>query len=377
MRSPRPGDRRVLPHLRRVRRQVRARARHTTQTGSAMTQLSSRTSVRDRVDSNEPPSVRSATTPTTTDQKADRYVVDPALAIAPLVGFRRPGRWIGAAVVAVLAAMLIHSLLTNSRFHWEIVGNYFVNRKILDGLVITLWLTLLVSLSGGLLAILVGAARLSSNPLVRSISWGFVWIVRSVPPLVQILFWFEIAALYPQLSIGIPFGPEFATTSTATLFTPFLAAYIALTIDVAAFGAEVVRGGILAVDHGQTEAAKSIGLGPIRSFRRIILPQAMPSILPAAGNLLIGTLKGTSLVSVIAVQDLLGATELIYNDNFQVIPLLLVASIWYIVITSVLSIGQFFVERRYSRGKRGHQSLAVIFRGNLPLFGRTFERKTV
>src|SRR5581483_1852286 len=170
-----------------------------------------------------------------------------------------------------------------------------------------------------------------------------------VPPLVQLLFWYEIASLYPQLSLGIPFGHAFVTVRTAHLFTGLLAAFVGLTVDTAAFSAEIVRGGILSVERGQSEAAEALGLGRARIFRRIVLPQAMPAIVPASGNLLIGLLKATSIVSVIAVQDLLYSAQLIYNQNFLIIPLLLVATLWYIVITTALSVGQYFVERHYGR----------------------------
>jgi len=184
------------------------------------------------------------------------------------------------------------------------------------------------------------------------VSFGYVWFVRSVPPLVQVLFWYELASLYPELSLGVPFGPAFVTVKTAHLFTGLLAAFVALTLDVAAFAAEIVRGGILSVDRGQTEAAAALGLSRWRIFRRIVLPQAMPAIIPASGNLLIGMLKATSIVSVIAVQDLLYSVQLIYNQNFLIIPLLLVATIWYVIVTTALSIGQHYVERYYARGTR-------------------------
>jgi polar amino acid transport system permease protein len=211
--------------------------------------------------------------------------------------------------------------------------------------------------------------RLSANPVLRSLSFGYVWLVRSVPPLVQLLFWYEIASLYPQLSLGIPFGHEFVTVRTAHLFTGILAAFVGLTVDIAAFSAEIVRGGILSVERGQSEAAEALGLGRGRIFRRIVLPQAMPAIVPATGNLLIGLLKATSIVSVIAVQDLLYSVQLIYQQNFLIMPLLMVATLWYIILTTLLSIGQYFIERHYARGKRRDsepgQRLWQIARGNL------------
>ncbi|HEV3361430.1 MAG TPA: amino acid ABC transporter permease [Pseudonocardiaceae bacterium] len=271
---------------------------------------------------------------------------------AKLVRLRHPGQWVSVAVLLVLLAMLAHTLLTNRRFQWDVVWSYFTTAQILAGLRLTVLLTIAVLVCGYVLGIGLAVMRLSRNPILRSVSFGYVWFVRSVPPLVQVLFWYELASLYPELSLGVPFGPAFVTVKTAHLFTGLLAAFVALTLDVAAFAAEIVRGGILSVDRGQTEAASALGLSRWRIFRRIVLPQAMPAIIPASGNLLIGMLKATSIVSVIAVQDLLYSVQLIYNQNFLIIPLLLVATIWYVIVTTVLSIGQHYVERYYARGTR-------------------------
>ena len=222
---------------------------------------------------------------------------DAELLTARLVAARRPGQWVSAVVLLVLFAMLVNTLVTNGRFQWGVVGDYFATGSIMRGLVLTLWLTAAVMACGFLLGIGLAAMRLSSNPILRTLSFGYVWLVRSVPPLVQLLFWYEIASLYPQLSLGIPFGHEFVTVKTAHLFTGILAAFVGLTVDIAAFSAEIVRGGILSVERGQSEAAEALGLGRGRIFRRIVLPQAMPAIVPATGNLLIGLLKATSIVS--------------------------------------------------------------------------------
>jgi len=312
------------------------------------------------------------------DLPAERALVrrdgDAALLTARLVAARRPGQWVGAAVLLVLFAMLVHTLVTNERFQWNVVGDYFVYGSIMRGLVLTLWMTAAVMSCGFVLGIGLATMRLSANPILRTLSFGYVWLVRSVPPLVQLLFWYEIASLYPQLSLGIPLGPEFVTVKTAHLFTGILAAFVGLTVDIAAFSAEIVRGGILSVERGQSEAAEALGLSRGRIFRRIVLPQAMPAIVPATGNLLIGLLKATSIVSVIAVQDLLYSVQLIYQQNFLIMPLLMVATLWYIILTTLLSIGQYFIERYYARGKRRDagpgRGLWEIARGNLPVFGR-------
>ncbi|MFF6958633.1 ABC transporter permease subunit [Streptomyces sp. NPDC008317] len=307
----------------------------------------------------------------------DRRPTDDELLAARLVPLRRPGQWVSALVLLVLFAMLVHTLLTNKRFQWGTVGDYFLRGSILHGLELTLWLTGAVMASGYLLGIGIAAMRLSRNPVLRALSFGYVWLLRSVPPLVQLFFWYELASLYPRISLGIPFGHEFVTVKTAHLFSGILAAYVGLTLDVAAFSSEIVRGGILSVDPGQSEAAQALGLGNGRIFRKIVLPQAMPAIIPASGNLLIGMLKATSIVSVIAVQDLLYSAQLIYNQNFLIMPLLLVATVWYVILTTLLSIGQFYVERYYARGsgrgggggpKRGFWE---VTRANIPVFGRT------
>ncbi|MFC9674316.1 amino acid ABC transporter permease [Streptomyces sp. NPDC056949] len=255
---------------------------------------------------------------------------------------RRPrtGQWLAAAVVLVLLALAAHSVIRNDAFQWDVVADYFTSASVLRGLGLTLWLTALVMALGFALGTLLAVMRLSANPVLRAVSWGYVWLFRSMPILVQLLFWFNIGALYPHI-LGI---------RTVDLFGPITVAIIGLTLHEAAYAAEVVRGGILSVDRGQIEAAQALGLSRLRRWRRIILPQAMRSIVPPAGNMLIGTLKGTSIVSVIAVQDLLYSVQLVYHRTYQVIPMLLVATIWYVVVTSLLSAGQFYVERHYARG---------------------------
>ncbi|WP_052867557.1 amino acid ABC transporter permease [Streptomyces niger] len=257
-----------------------------------------------------------------------------------IVPRRRTGQRAAAALVLVLLALAATSVVRNDAFQWDVVASYFFTTAVLRGLWLTLWLTALVMVLGFALGTLLAALRLSANPVLRGVGWGYVWLFRSMPVLVQLLFWFNIGALYPHI-LGV---------KTVHLFGPLTVALIGLTLHEAAYAAEVVRGGILSVDRGQLEAAQSLGLSRWRRGRRIVLPQAMRAIVPPAGNMLIGTLKGTSIVSVIAVQDLLYSVQLVYHRTYQVIPLLLVATIWYVVITSVLSVGQYYVERHYARG---------------------------
>ena len=257
-----------------------------------------------------------------------------------IVPQRRFGQWTAAVAVLVLLALAVNSVLRNEAFQWDVVADYFTSDAVLRGLWLTLWLTAVVMVLGFALGTLLAAFRLSANPVLRSVSWGYVWLFRSIPILVQLLLWFNIGALYPQI-LGV---------KTVNLLGPVTVAIIGLTLHEAAYAAEVVRGGILSVDRGQVEAAQALGLSRWRRWWRIVLPQAMRSIVPPAGNMLIGTLKGTSIVSVIAVQDLLYAVQLVYHRTYQIIPLLMVATVWYTVVTSVLSLGQHYVEKHYARG---------------------------
>ncbi|MEV5973286.1 amino acid ABC transporter permease [Streptomyces sp. NPDC051921] len=265
---------------------------------------------------------------------------EPAL---PIVPARRTGQWAAAGAVLVLVALGLYSVVTNQAFQWDVVGAYFTSTAVLRGLGLTLWLTAVVMVLGFVIGTPLAVLRLSANPVLRAVSWGYVWFFRSTPILVQLLFWFNIGALYPTV-LGI---------HTVDLLGPVSVAVIGLTLHEGAYAAEVVRGGVLSVDRGQIEAAQSLGLGRRRRLTRIVLPQAMRSIVPPAGNMLIGTLKGTSIVSVIAVQDLLYSVQLVYHRTYQVIPLLLVATVWYVLVTSVLSVGQHYVERHYARGTGG------------------------
>ncbi len=274
----------------------------------------------------------------------------PPLTELRIVRRRRPGQWLAGAAAALLLAALLASVVRNPRFQWSVVGDYFTTPAVLHGLALTLWLTAATMVLGFALGTLIAILRLSGNPLLRTLGWGYVWLFRSIPPLVQLLLWFNLGALYPTLGIGLPFGPDLLSVRTVNLFGPLLTAVIGLTLLEAGFAAEVVRGGILTVDQGQLEAAQSLGLSRWRVLRRIILPQAMRSIVPSAGNALVAALKGTTIVSVLAVQDLLYSVQLIYNQTYQIIPLLLVATLWYLVLTSLLSVLQYYVERHFARG---------------------------
>jgi polar amino acid transport system permease protein len=262
---------------------------------------------------------------------------------------RHPGRWVAAGLVAFLAAVVLHSIFTNPRFRWDVVGDYFFSSRVLEGLLATVVLTVISMAIGIVLGTLLAVMRLSPNGLVAAGSWFYVWIFRGTPLLVQLLFWSFISALYPTVSLGVPFGgPTFFEGSANAVITPFAAAILALGLNEAAYMAEIVRGGILSVDAGQTEAAQSLGMTRAQTIRRIVLPQAMKVVIPPTGNEVVAMLKNTSLVAVIAYQELLYTVQLIYAISFEQIPLLLVATLWYLIVTSLLSAGQFVIERRVS-----------------------------
>jgi polar amino acid transport system permease protein len=263
---------------------------------------------------------------------------------------RRPGRWIAAAIILVLSAAVAKSVVTNPRFQWGIIGDYFTSSRVLHGLVTTLELTVLCMAIGIVIGVLLAVMRLSPNPLLSGASWLYIWFFRGTPVLVQILFWGYISALYPQLSLGIPFGPQFVHFSANSVISPFVAGMLALGLNEGAYMAEIVRAGIISVEEGQTEAAQSLGMTRLQTMRRIVLPQAMRVIVPPTGNETISMLKTTSLVSVIAVTDLLYSVQLIYAVNYRTIPLLIVASIWYLIVTTILSFGQYYLERYFGRG---------------------------
>lgn len=261
---------------------------------------------------------------------------------------RHPGRWVAAVIVVVIGVLLLRSVFSNERFQWDVVWFYVREVSIIQGLWLTLWLTVVAMAIGIVLGALAAVMRLSANPVVRAGATAYVWFFRGTPVLVQLLFWYNLAALYPVITFGIP-GLHLDANH---LVTPLAAAILGLGINQGAYQSEIVRAGIISVDHGQQEAAGALGLTRAQTMRRIILPQAMRVIIPPTGNETIGMLKMTSLVMVLAVPDLLYSAQIIYSRTFETIPLLLVACVWYIVVTTVLSVGQFYVERRFARGTK-------------------------
>jgi polar amino acid transport system permease protein len=277
------------------------------------------------------------------------------------VPVRHWGQWIAAAIVAVLVAALIKSVAINPRFQWGVVGDYLFDSRILSGLVVTLELTVLGMVIGIVLGVIFALMRLSSNPLLTSVSWVYIWFFRGTPLLVQILFFNFIAAVYPTIDLGIPFGPSFVHFNANDVITPFMAGTLALGLNEGAYMSEIVRSGVISVDEGQFDAAKAVGMSRGQTMRRIVLPQAMRVVIPPTGNETISMLKNSSLVFVTGgVNDLLNSVVLIYSVTFQQIPLLIVASIWYLVATTVLSIGQYYLERHYGRGTTRQQAPTLL-----------------
>jgi polar amino acid transport system permease protein len=263
---------------------------------------------------------------------------------------RHPGRWVAAGFILVLVAQFVHWLVTDSALQWGVVGHYLFDSQILTGVENTIKLTIIAMAMGVVLGIGLAVMRLSKNPIVSGVAWVYIWFFRGTPVLVQLIFWFNLPSVLRSVSLGIPFGPSWFHTDPKDLITQLIAVCLGLGLNEAAYMAEIARAGILSVDEGQVEAASALGMTRLQAMRRIVLPQAMRVIIPPTGNETISMLKTTSLAVFVAYNELLGAATNIYSRTYQIIPLLLTASIWYLFMTSVLTIGQYYLERHYARG---------------------------
>ncbi len=285
----------------------------------------------------------------------------------PIVRVRHPWRWVAVVVIALYVAEGISFAATNDALRWDLVGGYLFEASILRGLWMTVKLTVVAMLVGLVLGTVLAVMRLSDNPVLRGVASGYVWLFRGTPILVQLLFWFFLGTVLPQIGLGIPFGPDLVSGETSEVITPFMAAILGLGLNEAAYMAEIVRAGIGSVDKGQTEAAEALGMSPVTTYRRVVLPQAARLIVPPAANQTISMLKLTSLVLVIGLAELTTTAQLIYGRNFQQIPLLIVASIWYLTLTTVLTIVQGRLERRLGRsdatGRRQTRRLDETMKG--------------
>jgi polar amino acid transport system permease protein len=273
--------------------------------------------------------------------------VDPAL--KPRLRRRSAFEYTAWIVCSLLAVGILYSVLTNPNFKWNVVARYFTHETILRGLMLTIFLTIASMVIGTLLGLVLAIMRSSSIKPIAATAGVYITLFRGTPVLVQLIFWFNIAALYPNLTIGIPFTDISTAVDINALMAPITAALIGLSLNEAAYMAEIVRGGFLSVGKGQIEAADSLGMSGSMKMRKVIIPQAMPSIIPATGNQFIGMFKETSLVSVLGVAELLQSAQLIYARTYETIPLLIVASLWYLVMTLALSYPQSLLEKKYSR----------------------------
>ncbi|QIM17561.1 amino acid ABC transporter permease [Leucobacter coleopterorum] len=276
-----------------------------------------------------------------------------ALTERPVIKRKNIGQIIGVVVVAYALVLVAITVVTNPGFGWPTVAKYLFDVRILDGLFVTLELTVLAMVLGFVVGLLLAVMRMSPNWLIRGVAGAYIWFFRGTPLLVQLLFWGFAAILFPTIALGVPFGPTFIEWDTNTVISLFTAAVLGLGLNEAAYMAEIVRGGILSVPAGQAEAARAMGFSHTSTLRHIVIPQAMKVIIPPVANNVISMLKTTSLVIVLGVGDLLYNTQQIYAKNLEQIPLLIVASIWYILLTTILTYFQGRLEKRFSRGAAG------------------------
>jgi polar amino acid transport system permease protein len=278
------------------------------------------------------------------------------------IPLRHPWRWVSAVLVLALAASTLYTLAAAPGLDWRVVGQYLFVPQILRGILITLELTVIAMVIGVTLGVLLAVMRLSMNPVVSTVSWFYIWFFRGTPVLVQLFFWYNLALILPHLSVGIPFTHIEWVGTTNQIISPFLAAILGLGLNEAAYMSEVVRAGIISVDQGQTEAAQALGMTRVRVMRRIVLPQAMRVILPPTGNETISMLKTSSLAYITTVAELFYVQTQISNANFSIVELLIVASIWYLLMTSILTFGQYYLERYFARGSARQLPLTPLQR---------------
>ncbi len=268
-------------------------------------------------------------------------------------GLRHPWQWIVTALVIVLVLNFGQTLFTNKAWEWDRVAHWVFSPAVLDGLVLTLEATALAAVVSFVGGVVVALMRDSRNPVLKSVAWFYVWVFRSVPLILVLLFLYNLGNLYPTIGIGIPFGPQFQIP-TAVYLSDLTLGVIGLNLSEIAYSSEVVRSGLLAVDRGQHEAAKALGIPRGRQFTRIVLPQALRSIIPSYVNQIVGLIKASSLLFYVSLLDLFGVVQNLSSTYpTDVIPLYVVATIWYLILTSAISIVQYFVERYYGRGLRG------------------------
>jgi polar amino acid transport system permease protein len=266
------------------------------------------------------------------------------------IALRHPWRWVSAVIVLALAVAVVSTVATAPNLRWDVVTYWLTQPSILNGLLVTLELTAIAMAIGVSLGALLAVMRLSANPVVSTVSWFYIWFFRGTPVLVQLFFWYNLQLILPHIFFGIPFTSIGWRADTLTLITPFLASILGLGLNEAAYMAEIVRAGIISVEHGQTEAAQALGMTRLQVMRRVVLPQAMRVIIPPTGNETISMLKTSSLAYITTTHEIFYAQLLIAGYNYRIVELLIVASIWYIIATSVLTFGQYYLERYFAKG---------------------------
>lgn len=269
-------------------------------------------------------------------------------------------RWVVAAVLLILLVGWVRNFAVNPAVEWSTVRQYFLNYNVVAGLGRTLLITGVSMVLAVVLGAILATMRLSANRVLRGLAWIYVWFFRSVPLLVLLILTFNLSLLWPQVQIGVPYGPVLMSLKTQDIMSPLVAAIATFSLQQAAYTSEVLRASIQSVPVGQREAATALGMTPLRSLVRIVLPQAFRVALPPVTNETINLLKSTSLVAFIAVPDLMYTVQQIYAENFRVVPLLLVATLWYMIVVSIMSIAQFFIERALdSSPKRVTRSVTI------------------
>ncbi len=258
---------------------------------------------------------------------------------------RHYGRWVSGVVVLALVALLINAFASAEKIQWDAVGEYVFDDTVLAGAGRTLLISVLAMVMGVVLGVVLAVMRLSKNPVTSWVAWVYIWFFRGTPVYVQLLLWFNLALIFPTLNLGPIYKDEMVD-----VMTPFMAALLGLGLNEAAYMAEICRAGLMAVDEGQTEASHALGMSHAKTLRRIVIPQAMRVIVPPTGNEFINMLKTSSLVYAVTYNELLRATSTIGSTSYAVMEMLFVACIWYLVMTSVFSVFQYYLERRYARG---------------------------
>lgn len=306
-----------------------------------------------------------------------RQLTGPDGAPVPVVALKHPDRWIMGILALALALWLVITLATNPNIQWGKVVEYLFFPKIIDGIWVTLAISVLATALGLVLGVVLAIMKLSQNPVLNWLATLYIWFFRGTPVLVQLIFWYNLAFLFPRLVLKVPFTDIGVWWNTNDVMTGFTAALLGLGLNLAAYFAETVRAGIQAVDKGQTEAAYALGMTPLKRMRVIVLPQALRVIIPPTGNEFISMLKTTSLVYVVAGNDLMTNASQIYKQNNLIMELLIVASIWYMVMTAIATFLQSKLEARFGaeavhlvrRQGRAQRPLAVD--GGQPATGAT------